>query len=254
MTKLWSSLRKVACRKILSFSPLFLLVFTGCTSLNSTGGWGEYGGRLDYLRSCYSTPKGPGESNFYIDMMGGVVKDFAYSTGLTNNHTLFVASHGKAVEDDFGLHYAFYQKTDELYPSCYSAGDLARILGPANAQQVHNLVLSACNMENMFYPRELKHYFPNATNIIHALPGTDATLMTFLDTLALNSTALAEKRIAHPNFAREHFGYSAPKAHNLYVAEIFEPGANKPARQVLAGRELLEAKRQAPSAIASRGP
>ena len=60
--------------------------------------WGEYNGNLYVLRSFYTPPETPEESNYFIDMQGGgSLRGFACTHGLTNNHALFVLSHGGAI-------------------------------------------------------------------------------------------------------------------------------------------------------------
>src|SRR5947208_2253437 len=132
-------------------------IFQGCTGLHRAaippGGmcsgqpeWGEYGTSLNLLRFFYTPPQTPDESNYFIDMEGGEsLRKFAFSYGLTNNHALFVFLHGRAIETPSGLRYSFYADQEDNPAASFSIQDIARILGPENVSQIHNLVLASCN-------------------------------------------------------------------------------------------------------------
>ncbi len=238
----------------------FVFLFTGCAggyrsaqpggfASATTRHWGEYGGNMQYLASCCTGPQAPGESNYYLDMLGMGFPGFAAAEGLTNNHTLFVLSHGKAIRTDFGVEYAFYPGGYMVHPPCFSVRDLARILGP-HALEIHNLVFAGCNLENMFDARDVKRFFVNATNIVHALPGTDATIGTFQEILTYSSTELGARSFM-PSSRVPLFGRNDTVHNGRYVAELFRPGEGKPYEKVIAGRELLVAPSSAP-ALASK--
>ena len=237
-----------------AFSAIFLFLCSSAATLQAGPRWGEFGGSLDYLRSCYMPPLSPGESNFYIDMLDGSFRRFAIAHGLTNNHALFVVSHGKALQTDFGLRYAFYPEKSSYRVPSFSAGDLARLIGPANARQIQILVLAGCNRENLLSLRELKRYFPNAATIIHALPGTDANLASFWEMLAYRSQDLAALRSPH-DLAARHFGPAGFSKGSPYVADLYQPGARTPYRRQIAGRELFTpTNKSAPLAPATATP
>src|SRR6266436_6484414 len=145
--------------------------------------WGEYGGNLNLLRGFYTPPQVSGESNYFIDMQGDEpLRNFALAHGLTNNRALFVLCHGRAIDTRSGPRYGFVagkNEPNENGAAAFSIQDIAGLLGPVNASQIHNLVLASCNRENMLCPAEIRAYFPNVTNLIHALPETDAQLNSF---------------------------------------------------------------------------
>ena len=76
--------------------------------------------------------------------------------GLTNNHALFVNSHGKRIATRTGPRYAFYPHESFVKdggPTPYfSAADLARIVGPAHTHKIHNILIAGCNAEGSFKP------------------------------------------------------------------------------------------------------
>src|SRR6266536_3459181 len=70
---------------------------------------GAYGGDLNFLRRCHTGPRVRGESNHYIDLCcPGSLPVLARVNGLTNNHALFVDSHGQARCSRHGCGYGFY--------------------------------------------------------------------------------------------------------------------------------------------------
>src|SRR5439155_22817425 len=131
--------------------------------------WGEYGGNLNLLRCFYTPPQAAGESNYFIDMQGEEpLRNFAVAHGLTNNHALFILSHGRAIDTPSGPRYAFFGGKSERGDNsgaCFSIQDIAGLLGPTNASKIRNLVLASCNRENMLCPDEIRAYFPNVTNL-----------------------------------------------------------------------------------------
>src|SRR5688572_24941444 len=104
---------------------------------------GEYGGDLDFLRRCWTPPETTGESNHYLDLWSSnSLPILARVNGLTNNHTLFVDSHGKAGPSLRKDRYCFYPRDSVLVPGeatpFFSAGDLAAVLGPEDSARIHN--------------------------------------------------------------------------------------------------------------------
>jgi hypothetical protein len=210
---------------------------------------GDYGGDLDLLRSFYSPPQLAGESNYVIDMqVGEPLRGFVVSHGLTNNHALFVLSHAEAVSTASGTRYALYAGKDRRAHSSrssYSIRDIARLLGPANAARIHNLLLAGCNKDNALSLAELRFYFPNATNIVHATPRTDARESTFRHALTYHSRDLQFLSEMADTFTLGVFeakksSKTKPRKSVPYVAELFHPGDEKPYLTQTAGRELLQ--------------
>lgn len=248
------------CRKAkLSVAALaLLLTFTGVVpaqkslaedTLPPLPEHGDYGGDLDLLRSFYTPPQLAGESNYVIDMqVGEPLSGFVISHGLTNNHALFVLSHAEALSTASGTRYALYAGRDSRVHSTrssYSIRDIARLLGPANAARIHNLLLAGCNKDNALSLAELRFYFPNATNIIHATPRTDARESTFRHALTYHSRDLQFLSEMADTFTLGVFeakktGKAKPRKSIPYVAELFRPGDEKPYLTQTAGRELLQ--------------
>src|SRR5688572_6922479 len=91
---------------------------------------GEYRGDLDFLRRHWQAPQVPGESNHYIDLWSpDSLPALARVNGLTNNHALFVDSHGKAGCSIRGSGFGFYPRAALVAPGAktpyFSAQDLA---------------------------------------------------------------------------------------------------------------------------------
>jgi hypothetical protein len=210
---------------------------------------GEFGGDLGFLSSCYSPPQVPGESNFFIDMWEGQRLRAAISLNrMTNNHTLFVNSHGKALDN---RRFAFYPHQTLLREGFdvpyYSAGDIADVIGYANARAIHNIVLAACNAEGTFSTADLRRYFPYATNIIHSASGELGYQAMFLQAIvnpSWNVKPVYEWCERNEKGEVEYITGPVPiqgaKRFAPYMAEIFRLGANEPFRVQRAGRELLE--------------
>ncbi len=230
--------------KIILVGFVLVTLNSGCTGLNQTtsnsafsagGDLGEFGGDLRVLRRSFTRPQLPGESNYYVDLMNQSLRSFALAQGLTNNRTLFVLSHGKALPRGILDRYALYATATVPAVGYYSPRDLAQLLGE-KANEVHNLVLAGCNVEGAFMSREFKRYFPNATNITHALPNTDATVDTFQNILSHSSS---EIRLGLPGSLGPFFGENPRGANGPYIAELYRPGDGKPYKKQPAGRELL---------------
>ena len=219
---------------------------------------GEYGGDLKFLRHCY-TPPGPGESNHYFDLWSeAALPVFTRVNGLTNNHALFVDSHGKTGCSVRGSGYGLYP-SESLAPSghnppCYSFRDLAQVIGPEQAAQVHNVLLAACNAEGRFRSAELRRYFPNATNITYMTPGELAFKPMFYQAIAVPSGEIRrlfgrQRPVKSGQVECEILTADARDARRLglYLSDLFLPSGRKPYRTVQAGRERLEPGRQAMS-------
>jgi hypothetical protein len=214
---------------------------------------GEFGADLSVLTKFCSGPQNEKESNYFLDMWSGQqMAQIARLNGLTNNHTLFINSHGKGGLGVFGNRYGFYPHRSLLQPKTvepvFSAKDIARMLGPERVNSIHNVVISSCDLEGCFSAPEIKKCFPNAKTIVHAPRGQAGYQPMFYSALVNHSSEvqpLYETRIQpNSNTPGYHIG-SVPEAGakklNPYVAELYLPGAQKPYRSQIAGRELLEA-------------
>lgn len=206
------------------------------------------------LASFYTPPQLPGESNHYIDMWGETpLRELALAAGLSNNHALLVNSHGKAIHTAHGQEYVFYPRMKELEGSddqpMFSAADLAAALGLA-ASEIHNIVLSGCNKESALSAVELRKYFVNATNIVHAPAGQLGYQPMFFQALfnvstevhPLYETPRANKR-GEIEYTVDYTRRSKSKVLLPYIAELFKPGKAEPYRIQTAGRELLDPMR-----------
>jgi hypothetical protein len=212
---------------------------------------GEFGADLAWLADFYTPPQVRGESNHYIDLWSGhTLRSMAGSSGLTNNRTLFVNSHGMAVNKGFGKRYALYPHNSLLAPNqtapLFSARDLAQLLGPAAAGDIHNIVLAACNSEGALSATEFRKYFVNATNITHCPTGQLGYQPMFLQAFLSPSAhiePLYEVVLKNSDGAVAYEIKNTPSARatklSPYVAELFRPDAAKPFRTTVAGRELL---------------
>lgn len=211
---------------------------------------GQYGGNLEFLSRHHTAPAA-GESNHYIDLWTpGALPALARVNGLTNNHALFVDSHGQGGCAP-GNGYGFFPK-ENLVPAgtrtpYYSLRDLATILGAAAVQSIHNVVLAGCNEEGRFNSREVLRYFPKATNVTHMAAGQLAYKPMYYQAIVhrvedirplygLNTRTRAgrvETRIVNE---------PTPGAKPLgnYVADLYLPGGRAPFRTRPAGRDLLE--------------
>lgn len=213
---------------------------------------GQYGSDLSCLAKFYTPPQDPGESNHYIDMWTGQkTRNLALASGLTNNHALIINSHGKGLFHGLGNHHAYYPHHDLLKPNqnvpYFSAQDLARVLGPDNAGQIHNIVIAGCDRDKSFSPKELRKYFVNATNITHTMAGELGYQTMFLQTLLTDSAniePLYESARKNSQGEVEYHLEKSPARNAVklspYVADLFRPGETKPFRTQVAGRELLE--------------
>lgn len=212
---------------------------------------GEFGGNLQVLRQFYSPPQAAEESNHFLDLWdGGKLRAVALAAGLRDNHALFVNAHGKARPASGGRRHVLYPQ-DGLCGAgadraVFSVADVARLLGPAGAARIHNILLSACDLEGAFRAAEWRRHFPNATNIMHAPAGQAGYQPLFFQVFFTDSGGiqpLYERACKTPG-GRTHYDLGAvpgrgAKKLTPYLAELFLPGADRPFRIQTAGRELL---------------
>ena len=215
-------------------------------------GKGEYGGDLKFLKNFHVGPAVEGESNHYLDMWTpGALPALARTQGLTNNHALFVDSHGRPGFLWHGNGYGFYPKSS-LVPQGmevpnYSAQDLARVLGPESAARIHNIVLAGCNEDGRLRSREFRRHFVNATNITYMTPGKLAFKPMFYQAITTPSPEIrplyGKLRKTSSNRTESSISVSpsaGAETLGAYIADLYLPGARKPFRTQPAGRELLE--------------
>jgi hypothetical protein len=220
--------------------------------LTSPSSIGEYRGDLDFLRDCHTGPDTEGGSNHYFDLWRpGALPVLARVHGLTNNHALFVDSHGKAGCSHRGSGYGYYPNDAVLDPgqkvSYFSAGDFAAVLGPTATAQIHNIVLAGCNEEGRFRSGEFRRHFINATNITYMSPGELSFKPMFYQAITQPSDEIKPlygklRRCDGGRVETEILDRPAPGAQPLgsYVSDLYLPGASKPFRTQKAGRELLD--------------
>ncbi len=213
---------------------------------------GDYGGDLNFLRRFHTSTQAPGESNHYIDLWTpGSLSVLARINGLTNNHALFVDSHGKGGCSQRGSGYGFYPNEALLERGqktpYFSARDLAAVLGREEADQVHNIVLAGCNEERRFRSEEFRRYFVNATNITYMTPGELAFKPMFYQAIVLRSCEIKPlygkaRRTTHGLVECQLADRPAggAKALGVFIADLYLPGAWKPYRTQRAGWELLD--------------
>jgi hypothetical protein len=143
-----------------------------------------------------------------------------------------------------GRRYAYYPDRSEqpaASKNFFSAGDLAQTLGPAKVAAIHNLVIAGCNFDNSFSSTELRSVFPNATNIVHSLPGPNAHETLLRHALIYPSTDIKTLYLQPDIFSVGRFDDKwREKKAQPYVAELFLPGRLFPYKVQTAGRELLD--------------
>ncbi len=213
---------------------------------------GVYGGDLNFLRRCHTGPRVRGESNHYIDLWSpGSLPVLARVNGLTNNHALFVDSHGQARCSRRGCGYGFYPSEELLEPGqkapYFSSGDLATVLGPETAATIHNILLAGCNDEGRIRSEEIRRYFVNATNVTYMAPGELAFKPMFYQAIVLPSRDIKQlygkirkARGGQVECVIADGPVRGAKPLGAYVADLYCPGARTPYRTQRAGRELLE--------------
>ena len=220
-------------------------------NLPTAAGQGEFGSSLGFLRKHYFPARSPGEGNYILDLWAEQsLRQFIVSCGLTNNHALFINSHGKSMATQQGTRYACYAHPSILAPNekaaPYSVADIALLIGPRDAAQIHNVLVSSCNSEGAFSTKEVRKYFCNATNIIHMPAGElgyQSMFRQILTTPSCNIKAVYETVSRNSSGKLEYFVANdpSPKATRLspYIAELFEPGKAMPFKTQIAGREIL---------------
>jgi hypothetical protein len=212
---------------------------------------GEFGGDLNLLASFCSGPKGPGESNYYIDMWAGqYMEQIARLNGLTNNHALFINSHGKGIREPGRNRFGFYAHQKVLKGKAesrlYSVRDLAEVLGGEKAAAIHNVYVAACDLESSFSASEIKRFFVNVTNVVHTPKGEAGYQPMFYDAMVNPSSeirALYESKVHGPagriTFEVGNDPAAGARKLKAYVADLFTATGKKPYRTRIAGRELL---------------
>ena len=187
-------------------------------------------------------PTVKGESNYYLDLWQPPrMRVIAPSSGLTNNHALFINSHGKGIKTKEGIRFVFYPH-EEIGKGEFSIADIAFAIGAENIARIHNLVISACNTDSAFDVAEVRKYFPNATNIIHSAPGQAGYQEMLFQMLLADSSqieTLYQSRGNDDDFEMTNHPVRDSKKLAPYVATLFMPGKSKPYRTQKAGRELL---------------
>jgi len=212
---------------------------------------GELGSELEFLRSHCTGPREPGESNCFIDLWAEQnLRKLALESGLTNNHALFINSHGLGVLTARGMQYAYQPHQSLLHPGekapFFSAADVAKVLGPGNVASIHNVLISGCNADAAFSAKQLRQLFVNATNFVHMPAGKFGYQSMFFQALTRESSQikpLYETAAKNQSGKTEFFLENTPSASatqlSPYIAELFKPGSSAPFKTQLAGRELL---------------
>jgi hypothetical protein len=187
-------------------------------------------------------PRVKGESNFYLDLwQPPKMRIIAPGSGLTNNHALFINSHGKGVKTKAGVRYAFYPH-EEIGNGEFLIEDIAAAVGAENVPQIHNVIISGCNTDSSFNAREIRQHFPNATNIIHSAAGQAGYQEMLFQLLLANSPeieTLYQSRAGDDEFEITNRPVRGCKKMAPYVATLFRPNQPEPYRTQKAGRELL---------------
>ena len=162
--------------------------------------------------------------------------------GLTNNHALFINSHGKGIKTKHGVRYVFYPH-EEVGMGEFFIEDIVAAVGADNVGGIHNLVISACNTDSSFNAKEVRKYFPNATNIIHSAAGQAGYQEMIFQVLLAESSqieTLYQSRAADDDdFEISNRPVPGCKKMSPYIATLFRPGKVEPYREQKAGRELL---------------
>lgn len=165
----------------------------------------------------------------------------APGSGLTNNHALFINSHGKGVKTKGGVRHVFYPH-EEIGNGEFFIEDIAAAVGAENVAKIHNIVISACNVDSSFNPKEVRTHFPNATNIIHSAAGQAGYQEMLFQLLLAESSqieTLYQSRDDDDDFEITNTPVRGSKRMAPYVATLFRPGNSEPYGTQKAGRELL---------------
>ena len=187
-------------------------------------------------------PSVNGESNFYLDLwQPPKMRVIAPGSGLTNNHALFINSHGKAIKTKSARRFAFYPHAD-IGAGDFFIEDVAAALGNESVLKIHNIVIAACDSDSAFDPMEVRKVFPNATNIIHSARGQAGYQEMLFQMLLADSAGietLYQTRLPDGDFDISNQPVPGAKKMSPYVATLFRPGKLAPYRTQKAGRELL---------------
>ena len=183
-----------------------------------------------------------GESNFYLDLwQPPKMRVIAPGGGLTNNRALFINSHGKRIKTKAGRKFVYYPHA-EMGKGEFSIADVAAAMGAEKVATIHNVVISACDMESTFDAKEVRKHFPNATNIIHSARGQAGYQEMLFQMLLAESSqieTLYQTRAPDGTFDFSNRAGSGAKKMSPYVATLFRAGESKSYRTQKAGRELL---------------
>lgn len=210
-----------------------LLVFVGLL---------EASGACVELKQHLVAPSVKGESNFYLDLwQPPKMRVIAPGSGLTNNHALFINSHGKGIQTKSGRRFVFYPHAD-VGQGEFSIADIAVAVGAENVARIHNVVISACDTDSAFDAKEVRKHFPNATNIIHSARGQAGYQEMLFQMLLADSSeveTLYQTRLPDGDFDITNEPVAGGKRMSPYVASLFRPDKVEPYRTQKAGRELL---------------
>jgi hypothetical protein len=202
----------------------------------------EVSGFCVELKQHLVGPTVTGESNFYLDLwQPPKMRVIAPGSGLTNNHALFINSHGKGVKTKGGVRHVFYPH-EEIGNGEFFIEDIAAAVGAENVAKIHNIVISACNVDSSFNPKEVRTHFPNATNIIHSAAGQAGYQEMLFQLLLAESSqieTLYQSRDDDDDFEITNTPVRGSKRMAPYVATLFRPGNSEPYGTQKAGRELL---------------
>jgi len=167
-----------------------------------------------------------GESDYYIDLWGkdDIVNKIKLS-GITNKNALYIDSHG------FGSYGYFVLRPDnrilgKFQPTpWYRIKDLSKVLG-TNSTNIHNIYFAACNLKGTFDVKEVREYFPNATNIVHVPRGYKGNSENFIAAITL-SMEEANLESFEPEFAP-------------LISELFLPNSKKPYKTLISNKSILK--------------
>jgi hypothetical protein len=197
--------------------------------------------KCDLLKRHFIGPTVKGESNYYLDLWEPPkMRVIAPASGLTNNHALFINSHGKGVKTKGGIRYVFYPHA-QVGKGEFFIEDIAAVVGAENVLKIHNLVISGCNTDSSFNVKEVRKHFPNATNIIHSASGEPGYQEMIFQMLLADSSQIETlyQRPGDDDFEITNRPVHGARKMSPYVATIFGPGKQEPFRTQKAGRELL---------------
>ena len=231
----------------------FALASFGATALAEQNVIWPLEKRLEFLRRHYSAT----ESSHFVDLWESQnLVAIAAAGGLRDTRTLFINSHGREIRTTRGKRYILHphERLIEGAMPVFYVEDFARLLGPTNAAQIHNLVLSACNIEGALDLRALRAAFVNVTNVIH-MPAGAAGYQPMLFQALLSESSRIETLYELPvkqddgsiEYEISSRATRGAKKLSPYIASIFTPGETRPRVQV-AGRELLASFRSLTSA------